>query len=123
MTSRQATRGVQIDHPLLRAMRDTFVRVMPRTLVLRMLDETWSAGPARQQTDVGRGRSVWLLARQAIYRCQATPIQLRCGLRFAVATRVDGAGQEGDERGSQESHFLLRSGHASARSRACPDGP
>src|SRR5207302_9438194 len=43
--SRQATRGVQIDNPVLCAIRDTFVRLLPRTLMLRMLDDTLSAAP------------------------------------------------------------------------------
>jgi len=44
--SRQATRGVQIDAPILCAIRDTFARILPRALMLRMLDETLSAAPA-----------------------------------------------------------------------------
>ena len=44
--SRQATRGVQIDNPVLCAIRDTLVRLLPRTLMLRMLDDTLSAAPS-----------------------------------------------------------------------------
>jgi 2-polyprenyl-6-methoxyphenol hydroxylase-like FAD-dependent oxidoreductase len=44
--SRQATRGVQIDAPILCAMRDTAARFLPRALMLKMLDRTLSAAPA-----------------------------------------------------------------------------
>ncbi|HVS47978.1 MAG TPA: FAD-dependent monooxygenase [Candidatus Dormibacteraeota bacterium] len=38
--SRQATRGVQIDNSLLCAMRDGFMSVLPRRLILRIQDAT-----------------------------------------------------------------------------------
>ena len=41
--SRQATRGVQIDHPLLCAVRDGLAMLVPRRVVLRMLDGTLAA--------------------------------------------------------------------------------
>jgi len=44
--SRQATRGVQIDAPILCAIRDTAARILPRTLMLSMLDKALSAVPA-----------------------------------------------------------------------------
>jgi 2-polyprenyl-6-methoxyphenol hydroxylase-like FAD-dependent oxidoreductase len=43
--ARQATRGVQIDNPLLCTLRDTFASLLPRWLVLRMLDATLAAEP------------------------------------------------------------------------------
>jgi 2-polyprenyl-6-methoxyphenol hydroxylase-like FAD-dependent oxidoreductase len=36
--ARQATRGVQIENPVLCALRDTFARLLPRSIVLRMMD-------------------------------------------------------------------------------------
>ena len=38
--SRQATRGVQIDNPLLCALRDGFMSLLPRRLILRIQDAT-----------------------------------------------------------------------------------
>ena len=38
--SRQATRGVQIDNPLLCILRDSFMSLMPRRLILRIQDAT-----------------------------------------------------------------------------------
>ena len=38
--SRQATRGVQIDNPLLCILRDGFMRLLPRQLILRIQDAT-----------------------------------------------------------------------------------
>ena len=38
--SRQATRGVQIDNPLLCTLRDSFMSLMPRRLILRIQDAT-----------------------------------------------------------------------------------
>ena len=38
--SRQATRGVQIDNPVLCALRDGFMGLLPRRLVVRMQDAT-----------------------------------------------------------------------------------
>jgi 2-polyprenyl-6-methoxyphenol hydroxylase-like FAD-dependent oxidoreductase len=43
--SRQQTRGTQIDNPLLCALRDGFSSVLPRRLMLRMLDATLAAQP------------------------------------------------------------------------------
>jgi 2-polyprenyl-6-methoxyphenol hydroxylase-like FAD-dependent oxidoreductase len=44
--SRQATRGVQIDNPLLCLLRDGFASILPRRVVLRMLDATLAAQPS-----------------------------------------------------------------------------
>lgn len=44
--SRQATRGVQIENPLLGILRDAFVRALPQRLVLRTLDATLAASPS-----------------------------------------------------------------------------
>jgi 2-polyprenyl-6-methoxyphenol hydroxylase-like FAD-dependent oxidoreductase len=41
--SRQATRGVQIENPMLCAMRDRFIGLLPLRLVLRTLDGTLGA--------------------------------------------------------------------------------
>ena len=41
--SHRATRGVQIDNPLLCAIRDGLARVAPRRVMLRMLDATLAA--------------------------------------------------------------------------------
>ena len=41
--ARQATRGVQIDNPVLCAFRDRFASLLPRRVVLRMLDATLAA--------------------------------------------------------------------------------
>jgi 2-polyprenyl-6-methoxyphenol hydroxylase-like FAD-dependent oxidoreductase len=41
--SHRATRGVQITNPLLIAVRDGLARLVPRTVVLRMLDGTLAA--------------------------------------------------------------------------------
>jgi 2-polyprenyl-6-methoxyphenol hydroxylase-like FAD-dependent oxidoreductase len=38
--SRQATRGVQIENPLLSALRDGFMRTLPRRFIVRMQDAT-----------------------------------------------------------------------------------
>jgi len=38
--SRQATRGVQIDSPMLGAVRDGFMRLLPRRMILKMQDAT-----------------------------------------------------------------------------------
>jgi len=38
--SRQATRGVQLDNPVLCALRDGFMSVMPRRLIMRIQDAT-----------------------------------------------------------------------------------
>jgi 2-polyprenyl-6-methoxyphenol hydroxylase-like FAD-dependent oxidoreductase len=38
--SRQATRGVQIENPLLCAFRDTLMSLLPRRLVVRVQDAT-----------------------------------------------------------------------------------
>ena len=43
--SRQATRGVQIDNPLLCALRDGFASLLPRKVMLRMLDAHLAAPP------------------------------------------------------------------------------
>jgi 2-polyprenyl-6-methoxyphenol hydroxylase-like FAD-dependent oxidoreductase len=43
--SRQATRGVQIDNPLLCILRDAFARALPQRVILRTLDATLAAGP------------------------------------------------------------------------------
>jgi 2-polyprenyl-6-methoxyphenol hydroxylase-like FAD-dependent oxidoreductase len=45
--ARQATRGVQIDNPLLCALRDGFASLLPKRVVLRMLDATLAAQPER----------------------------------------------------------------------------
>ncbi len=44
--SRQATRGIQIDNPILCVLRDTFMRALPQRLVLRTLDATLAASSA-----------------------------------------------------------------------------
>jgi 2-polyprenyl-6-methoxyphenol hydroxylase-like FAD-dependent oxidoreductase len=44
--SRQASRGVQIDNPLLCAVRDGFARLLPHMVMLRMLDATLAAQPS-----------------------------------------------------------------------------
>lgn len=46
--SRQATRSVQIENPLLCALRDTGARLLPRGLLLRMLDTTLAPHPASE---------------------------------------------------------------------------
>jgi 2-polyprenyl-6-methoxyphenol hydroxylase-like FAD-dependent oxidoreductase len=38
--SRQATRGVQLDNPVLSALRDGFMSLMPRRLIMRIQDAT-----------------------------------------------------------------------------------
>lgn len=43
--SRQASRGVQIENPLLTAIRDGLPRLLPRGLLLGMLDATLAAQP------------------------------------------------------------------------------
>jgi hypothetical protein len=43
--SRQASRGVQIENPLLCLARDGLARVLPRRLLLRALDTTLAAQP------------------------------------------------------------------------------
>jgi 2-polyprenyl-6-methoxyphenol hydroxylase-like FAD-dependent oxidoreductase len=43
--SRQATRGVQIDNPLLCALRDSFMSLVPQRMILRMQDATLAAPP------------------------------------------------------------------------------
>ena len=43
--SRQASRSVQIDNPLLCVLRDGFARLLPRAAVLRMLDPSLAAQP------------------------------------------------------------------------------
>jgi 2-polyprenyl-6-methoxyphenol hydroxylase-like FAD-dependent oxidoreductase len=43
--SHQQTRGTQIGNPLLCALRDGFSSVIPRRLMLRMLDATLAAQP------------------------------------------------------------------------------
>ena len=45
--SRRAARGVQIDNPLLCAIRDGFMSLLPRRLVVRIQDESLAADPAR----------------------------------------------------------------------------
>ena len=44
--SRQATRGVQIDNPLLCAFRDGLMSLMPRPLIVRIQDATLAADTA-----------------------------------------------------------------------------
>jgi 2-polyprenyl-6-methoxyphenol hydroxylase-like FAD-dependent oxidoreductase len=44
--SRQATRTVQIENPLLCSVRDTAARLLPRSLLFRMLDTTLAPQPA-----------------------------------------------------------------------------
>jgi 2-polyprenyl-6-methoxyphenol hydroxylase-like FAD-dependent oxidoreductase len=44
--SRQATRGVQLDNPLLCLIRDGFASILPRRVILRMLDATLAAQPS-----------------------------------------------------------------------------
>jgi len=44
--SRQATRSVQIENPLLCTVRDTVARLLPRSLLFRMLDTTLAPQPA-----------------------------------------------------------------------------
>jgi 2-polyprenyl-6-methoxyphenol hydroxylase-like FAD-dependent oxidoreductase len=44
--SRQASRGVQIDNPLLCVIRDGFANLLPRRVLLRMLDATLAAQPS-----------------------------------------------------------------------------
>jgi 2-polyprenyl-6-methoxyphenol hydroxylase-like FAD-dependent oxidoreductase len=44
--SRQATRSVQIDNPLLCRVRDGFASLLPRRVLLRMLDATLAAQPS-----------------------------------------------------------------------------
>jgi 2-polyprenyl-6-methoxyphenol hydroxylase-like FAD-dependent oxidoreductase len=46
--SRQATRGVQIENPLLSIVRDTAARLLPSSLMLRMLDTTLAPQPAAE---------------------------------------------------------------------------
>jgi 2-polyprenyl-6-methoxyphenol hydroxylase-like FAD-dependent oxidoreductase len=46
--SRQATRGVQIENSVLCAIRDTATRLLPRALLLRMLDTTLAPQPASE---------------------------------------------------------------------------
>jgi 2-polyprenyl-6-methoxyphenol hydroxylase-like FAD-dependent oxidoreductase len=46
--SRQATRSVQIENPLLCIVRDTAARLLPRSLLLRMLDTTLAPQPASE---------------------------------------------------------------------------
>jgi 2-polyprenyl-6-methoxyphenol hydroxylase-like FAD-dependent oxidoreductase len=43
--SRQATRGIQIDNPLLCVFRDALMRALPQRLVLRTLDGILAASP------------------------------------------------------------------------------
>ena len=43
--SRQSSRSVQIRNPLLCALRDGFARLLPRAVLLRMLDATLAARP------------------------------------------------------------------------------
>jgi len=43
--SRQASRGTQIDNPLLCAVRDGFARLLPRGVMLKVLDASLSANP------------------------------------------------------------------------------
>jgi 2-polyprenyl-6-methoxyphenol hydroxylase-like FAD-dependent oxidoreductase len=45
--SRRAARGVQIDNPLLCAIRDGFMSLLPRRLVVRIQDESLAADPTR----------------------------------------------------------------------------
>jgi len=46
--SRQATRSVQIENPLLCIVRDTAVRLLPSSVMLRMLDTTLAPQPAAE---------------------------------------------------------------------------
>lgn len=46
--SRQATRSVQIENPLLCIIRDTAIRLLPPSLMLRMLDTTLAPQPAAE---------------------------------------------------------------------------
>jgi 2-polyprenyl-6-methoxyphenol hydroxylase-like FAD-dependent oxidoreductase len=46
--SRQATRSVQIENPLLCTLRDTGAKLLPRSLLLRMLDTTLAPQPASE---------------------------------------------------------------------------
>jgi 2-polyprenyl-6-methoxyphenol hydroxylase-like FAD-dependent oxidoreductase len=43
--SRQGTRGVQLDNPLLCALRDGLMSLMPRPLIARIQDATMAAEP------------------------------------------------------------------------------
>jgi 2-polyprenyl-6-methoxyphenol hydroxylase-like FAD-dependent oxidoreductase len=43
--SRQASRSVQIDNPLLCVLRDGFAKLLPRLVLMRMLDPTLAAQP------------------------------------------------------------------------------
>jgi 2-polyprenyl-6-methoxyphenol hydroxylase-like FAD-dependent oxidoreductase len=43
--SRQATRGVQLENPVLCALRDGFISVIPRRLIVRIQDATLAGDP------------------------------------------------------------------------------